>query len=77
MIGYSFCKFTSVSVEWTSPTFKYVDTFAKHDYSNSVEKCLKGPYPAPPQHGRPPNYGIPEGTAPSADEKAEARREFR
>ncbi|GFO27244.1 von Willebrand factor a domain-containing protein 3b [Plakobranchus ocellatus] len=27
-------------VEWASPAFKYVDTFAKHDYSTSVQDCL-------------------------------------
>ncbi|XP_005093331.2 uncharacterized protein LOC101861562 [Aplysia californica] len=33
------------NVEWTSPAFKYVDTYAKHDYSNSVEECLGTPKP--------------------------------
>ena len=35
-------------VEWPNSAFNFVDTFAKQDYSHSVEECLGGPSPAPP-----------------------------
>ncbi|KAH9525310.1 hypothetical protein Btru_001029 [Bulinus truncatus] len=33
------------SGEWPSSAFKFVDTFAKHDHSNTVGTCLNGPKP--------------------------------
>lgn len=67
------------AVEWTSPAFKYVDTFAKHDYSNSVEECLHTPHP--PQSrlykSQDLNYRVPETQPPTDDEKADKRREHR
>jgi hypothetical protein len=63
-------------VEWTSPNFKYVDTYAKHDYSNSVEGCLKTPHP-PGISSAPPTYYVPYSHKPTDDEKAEARKEYR
>ncbi|XP_070190904.1 uncharacterized protein [Littorina saxatilis] len=67
------------SVEWTSPNFKYVDTFAKHDYSNSVEGCMKTPHPPQPPSGDggDRNYVVPPPRPPTEDEKADARKEYR
>ncbi|KAK7500063.1 hypothetical protein BaRGS_00008610 [Batillaria attramentaria] len=67
------------AVEWTSPAFKYVDTFAKHDYSNSVEECLRTPHPpqARPAESQDFNYRVPHTRPPTEDEKAEKRREYR
>ncbi|KAL8575355.1 hypothetical protein ACOMHN_048648 [Nucella lapillus] len=71
------CYAMTGSVEWTSPSFKYVDTFAKHDYSNSVEECLKTPHP--PTSGEPAtaNYRVPEPRPPTDEEQAETRRAYR
>ncbi|XP_052087168.1 uncharacterized protein LOC127724285 [Mytilus californianus] len=38
--------------EWGSPMFKYVDNYATHDYSNSVELLMKHPQPPPPSRTR-------------------------
>ena len=66
-------------MEWTSPNFKYVDTFAKHDYSNTVEGCLKAPHPPPPASGdaEAGGYSVPYTQPPTEEEKAEARRDYR
>ncbi|KAL3882965.1 hypothetical protein ACJMK2_029266 [Sinanodonta woodiana] len=63
-------------VEWTSPVYKYVDPYAKHDYSNSVELLLK---PKPPE-----KQSVAVETRPTLrptqvtdEEKQAARREYR
>ncbi|XP_076444916.1 uncharacterized protein LOC143282915 isoform X2 [Babylonia areolata] len=65
------------SVEWTSPAFKYVDTFAKHDYSNSVEECLKPTQP--PASGEPVtgSFQVRVPQPPTEEEKVDARRAYR
>lgn len=65
-------------VEWTSPSFKYVDTFAKHDHSNTVEGCLKGHNPPCSGAGNATrSYNVSYSHPPTEEEKAEARKEYR
>lgn len=68
-------------MEWTSPMYKYVDPFAKHDYSTSVEMLLKTP--KPPSGSKHRYEGGEEvsrvvGSRQMTDEaKEEARRDFK
>ncbi|XP_052286789.1 uncharacterized protein LOC127882276 isoform X1 [Dreissena polymorpha] len=67
---------TPYIAEWTSPVYRYVDPFAKHNYTDSVEKCLKPPTAPPPRQ-----VGVatrPTHTRPmSADTKAALRQDFK
>ncbi|XP_033739504.1 golgin subfamily A member 6-like protein 1 [Pecten maximus] len=64
------------SVEWANSAFKYVDPYAKHCHTSSVETLLK---PPKLQNGMFPPHrpSQPVTRTMSADAKEEARREFR
>lgn len=60
--------------EWTSPVYKFVDPFAKHDYSNSVEKLLRAPSAPPTKPEKVPYQPV---RPMSADTKESMRRDFK
>ncbi|XP_052811445.1 uncharacterized protein LOC128239049 isoform X2 [Mya arenaria] len=62
--------------EWTSPVYNYVDPFARHDYSNSVEKCLRAPTAPTAPPPRDCNKRVPVRPM-SADTKESLRRDFK
>ena len=68
--------FISLSGEWTSPVYKYVDPMAKADYSDSVDKLMKTPQP-PAQLPDRPLLRPPPQRPMSADAKEAARKEFK
>ncbi|RUS90345.1 hypothetical protein EGW08_001840 [Elysia chlorotica] len=70
-------------VEWASPAFKYVDTLAKHDYSNSVRECMgysRAPHPPSKKEAattsclRSYTVGSRPVVVMTAEEREEARR---
>lgn len=68
-------------VEWSSSAFRFVDTFAKHDRSNSVRECLSAPQLSSKENVSPNNQSYTVGSQPMAklthEEREEIRRENR
>lgn len=64
------------AAEWTSPMSKYVDNYATHDYSNSVELLMRHPQPPLPSKTRTEVKRQVVQRHP-AEEKEERRMNFR
>ena len=73
--------FLFLLVEWPSSAFKYVDQFAKHDSSNSVELLFKKPRPpsAPGVFHRDSGAGVAGSLGYRVESKTpeETRRDYR
>ena len=62
-------------MEWTSPNFNYVDTFAKYNHCNSVEKCLKNT--AHLNEAMDKNIAVPVVNTSTDEQKTDVKNAFR
>lgn len=68
--------FSTLSAEWTSPVYKFVDPMAKHNYTDSVEMLMRVPSAPPARQDKAVPRHQPHRPM-SADTKEQLRRDFK